>query len=38
MMAGAVGDEIERLAQVLVEKGMVRMDVADAELALLRNA
>ena len=38
MMAGAVGDEIERLAQVLVEKGMVRIDVADAELALLRNA
>jgi hydroxymethylglutaryl-CoA reductase len=38
MMAGAVGDEIARLAQVLVEKGMVRMDVADAELALLRNA
>lgn len=36
MMAGAVGDEIERLAQVLVAKGLVRMDVADAELALLR--
>jgi hydroxymethylglutaryl-CoA reductase len=37
MMAGAVGEEIDRLAQVLVAKGMVRMDVAEIELGLLRN-
>ena len=37
MMAGAVGEEIDRLAQVLVAKGMVRMDVAEVELGLLRN-
>lgn len=36
MMAGAVGDEIDQLAQVLVAKGMVRMDVAEAELLVLR--
>jgi len=36
MMAGAVGSEIDRLANVLVAKGMVRMDVAEAELGLLR--
>jgi len=36
MMAGAVGGEIDRLANVLVAKGMVRMDVAEAELGLLR--
>jgi hydroxymethylglutaryl-CoA reductase len=38
MMAGAVGDEIDRLAQVLVTKGLVRMDVAEAELGVLRKA
>lgn len=37
MMAGAVGEEIDRLAQVLVAKGMVRMDVAEVELGMLRN-
>ena len=37
MMAGAVGDEIDRLAQVLVAKGMVRMDVAEVELGLMRD-
>lgn len=36
MMAGAVGDEIDRLAQVLVAKGLVRMDVAEVELGVLR--
>ncbi|WP_439605837.1 hydroxymethylglutaryl-CoA reductase, degradative [Hydrogenophaga sp.] len=36
MMAGAVGDEIDRLAQVLVARGQVRMDVAEVELGLLR--
>jgi hydroxymethylglutaryl-CoA reductase len=38
MMAGAVGDEIDRLAQVLVAKGLVRMDVAEVELGVLRRA
>jgi hydroxymethylglutaryl-CoA reductase len=36
MMAGAVGDEVGRLAQVLVAKGLVRMDVAEVELGVLR--
>jgi hydroxymethylglutaryl-CoA reductase len=36
MMAGAVGGEIDRLANVLVAKGMVRMDLAEAELGRLR--
>jgi hydroxymethylglutaryl-CoA reductase len=37
MMAGAVGGEIDKLANVLVAKGMVRMDVAEAELGRLRS-
>lgn len=36
MMAGAVGDEVERLARVLVDKRLVRLDVAEAELKTLR--
>ena len=36
MMAGAVGDEIDRVAQVLVAQGTVRIDVAEAELQRLR--
>lgn len=36
MMAGAVGDEIDSLARLLVEKGSVRLDLAQAELARLR--
>ncbi|MBX3608739.1 MAG: hydroxymethylglutaryl-CoA reductase, degradative [Hydrogenophaga sp.] len=36
MMAGAVGAEIEQVARVLVERGTVRLDVAEAELTKLR--
>lgn len=36
MMAGAVGEEIERVARALVFKGAVRIDVAEAELKALR--
>ncbi len=36
MMAGAVGEEIERVARRMVEQGAVRQDVAQAELAQLR--
>ena len=36
MMAGATGDEVARLAAILVEKRQVRQDVAAAELARLR--
>jgi len=36
MMAGAVGDEIEKVARSLVSKGAVRIDVAEAELRALR--
>ncbi len=36
MMAGAVGDEIDTLARLLVEKGSVRLDLAQAELTRLR--
>jgi hydroxymethylglutaryl-CoA reductase len=36
MMAGAVGDEVERLAKILVERGMVRIDIAEAELKNMR--
>lgn len=36
MMAGAVGEEIDRVARVLVERGTVRVDVAEAELRSLR--
>lgn len=38
MMAGARGDEIERLAKRLVAVGKVRLDVAEQELQALRNA
>nr|WP_245586973.1 hypothetical protein [Pelistega indica] len=37
MMAGAVGDEIQVVAKVLVEKSLVRIDIAQEELAKLRN-
>ena len=36
MMPGAVGDEIDRVARALVEKGTVRLDVAENELKKLR--
>jgi len=36
MVVGAVGDEVDRLAKILVEKRQVRQDVAAAELAKLR--
>ncbi|MEH3143904.1 MAG: hydroxymethylglutaryl-CoA reductase, degradative [Methylobacterium frigidaeris] len=36
LVAGAVGDEVERLARILVEKRQVRQDVATLELAKLR--
>jgi hydroxymethylglutaryl-CoA reductase len=36
MMAGAVGDEIDQVAQILVAKSLVRIDVAQEELARLR--
>ena len=36
MMAGAVGEEIDTLARLLVDKGTVRLDVAEAELKRLR--
>ena len=36
MMAGAVGEEIDRVARVLVAQGTVRLDVAEAELLRLR--
>ncbi|MBP2296561.1 hydroxymethylglutaryl-CoA reductase, degradative [Azospirillum rugosum] len=38
MMAGAVGEEIERVARILVERGTVRQDVAQAVLQELRGA
>ena len=38
MMAGAVGDEVEALAKILVALGKVRVDVAEAELKKLRAA
>lgn len=38
MMAGAVGDEIDRVARILVEQAAVRQDVAEAELQKLRSA
>ena len=37
MMAGAVGEEIDRVAQALVAQGAVRLDVAEAELQRLRH-
>jgi len=36
LMAGAVGDEIGRVARRLVERGTVRIDVAEEELRALR--
>ena len=36
MVVGAVGDEVDRLAKILIEKRQVRQDVAAAELAKLR--
>ena len=36
IVVGAVGDEVDRLAEILVEKRQVRQDVAAAELAKLR--
>ena len=36
LMAGAVGDEVDQLARVLVEGGAVRLDVAEVELRRLR--
>lgn len=36
MMAGAIGDEVDQLAKILVSKGAVRIDVAEKELAIIR--
>ncbi|HYH40260.1 MAG TPA: hydroxymethylglutaryl-CoA reductase, degradative [Azospirillum sp.] len=36
LMAGAVGDEVDRVARILVERGTVRQDVAQAVLEELR--
>jgi hydroxymethylglutaryl-CoA reductase len=36
MMAGAVGEEIDKIARIMVERGTVRVDVAEAELRKLR--
>src|SRR5690606_4315449 len=36
MMAGAHGDEVEAVARALVTAGKVRLDLAEAELAKLR--
>lgn len=36
MMAGAVGNEIDQISKILVEKGQVRLDVAQEELKKLR--
>ena len=38
MMAGAVGEEIEAVAHRLVERGTVRVDVAQDVLADLRGS
>ncbi|HYF86722.1 hydroxymethylglutaryl-CoA reductase, degradative [Azospirillum sp.] len=38
MMAGAVGEEIDRVARILVERGTVRQDVAQAILEDMRAA
>lgn len=38
MMAGAMGDEIDKIAQALVARGEVRIDVAQQELKKLRNS
>jgi hydroxymethylglutaryl-CoA reductase len=36
LMAGALGDEVDRVAQAMVASGTVRIDVAEVELARLR--
>ena len=36
LMAGALGDEVGRVAQVLVDRGTVRIDVAETVLRELR--
>lgn len=36
MMAGAIGDEVDQLAKILVARGTVRIDVAEKELASIR--
>lgn len=38
MMAGAVGDEVDRVARTLVAQAAVRLDVAEVELRKLRSA
>ncbi|GAH75721.1 unnamed protein product [marine sediment metagenome] len=38
MMAGAVGEEIDKVARALVAKGTVRVDVAEQVLQELRRA
>jgi hydroxymethylglutaryl-CoA reductase len=38
IMAGAVGDEVDAVAKVLVERGTVRIDVAQEVLAKLRGS
>jgi hydroxymethylglutaryl-CoA reductase len=35
-MSGAVGEEVDKLAKILVAKGGVRIDIAEKELAILR--
>ena len=37
IMADAQGEEVEILVQRLVEQGTIRIDVAEVELAKLRN-
>lgn len=36
MMAGAIGEEIEKIAKILVDKSLVRIDIAQEELTKLR--
>ena len=36
MMAGAMGEEVDQLAKILVAKGTVRIDIAEKELAAIR--
>lgn len=37
MMAGAIGDEVEKVAKILVDKALVRIDIAQEELTKLRS-
>lgn len=37
MMAGAIGDEVEKIAKILVDKALVRIDIAQEELTKLRS-